>query len=63
MIEYLTLLLRAPETNVVAFAWPEGNRCAHENFRDHEWGSWLVRVSDTSFNRRLTVCKGLSESS
>ncbi|CRM34657.1 hypothetical protein [Pseudomonas sp. 24 R 17] len=63
MIEYLTLLLRASETNVVAFAWPEGNRCAHEKFRAHEWESWWVRVSDTSFNSRLTVCKSLSESS
>lgn len=63
MIEYLTLLLRAPETNVAAFTWLEGNRCAHEKFRAHEWGSWLARVSDSSFNSRLTVCKSLSESS
>lgn len=63
MIEYLTLLLRAPETKVAAFAWPEGNRCVHEKFRAHEWESWLVCVSDTSFNGRLTVCKSLSESS
>lgn len=63
MIDYLTLLLRAPETNVAALVWPEGNGCAHEKFHAHEWGSWLVRVSDTSFNSRLTVCKNLSESS
>lgn len=37
MIEYPTLLLRASETNVAAFAWPQGNRRAHEKFRTHEW--------------------------
>lgn len=63
MIDYLTLLLRAPETNVAAFLRPQENRCAHEKFRAHEWESWLVRVSDTSFNSRLTVCKSLSENS
>ena len=63
MIEYPTLLLRAPETNVAAFAWPQGNRRAHEKFRTHGWGSWSVRVSDTSFNSGLNARKNLSESS
>ena len=63
MIEYLTLLSRVPETNVAALAWPQGNRCAHENFQSNKLESWLSYVSDASFNSWLKVRKNPSEKS
>lgn len=63
MIDYLTLLSRAIETNVTTFVWPQGNRCAHEKTQSNKLESCLIYVSDTSLNSWLGVCKNSSEGS
>ncbi|VVM64010.1 hypothetical protein PS683_01448 [Pseudomonas fluorescens] len=63
MIEYLTCLSRATETNVAPYALPQGKTCAPHKPQPDKWESWLNCGSDISLNSWLKVRKSLSERS